>query len=279
MLASLIVAFRETMEAGLIIGVVLAATQGVPGRGLVVTLGVLAGLAGAAVLAGFAGTVADALAGTGQELLNATVLLLAVAMLGWHSVWMARHGRAMAAELRGVGAAVRAGDRDIGTLGVVVALAVLREGAEVVLFFAGIVAGGESGAAAMLGGGLAGVAMGAGLSVLTHAGLVRLPPRLLFGAIFWLIALLAAGMAAQAVGFLQSAGTVGVLAGTAWDSSALLSDASLAGRVLHTLVGYSDRPSWLQLVAQAGTLAVIVLAARLASPARGPLPRPAVAQH
>lgn len=72
-----------------------------------------------------------------------------------------------------------------------------------------------------------------------------------------LISFLAAGLAAQAVLFLQQAGVVTALAGTAWDTSAILSDASLFGRVLHTLVGYSDQPSVLQVVIYAATLAVI----------------------
>ncbi|MDR3531476.1 MAG: iron permease, partial [Rhodopila sp.] len=33
MLVSLLIVFREAMEAGLIVGIVLAATQGVAGRG------------------------------------------------------------------------------------------------------------------------------------------------------------------------------------------------------------------------------------------------------
>jgi high-affinity iron transporter len=63
-----------------------------------------------------------------------------------------------------------------------------------------------------------------------------------------LITFLAAGLAAQAVVFLQQAGIVTALADTAWDTSAILSDTSLFGRVLHTLVGYSDQPSILQVV-------------------------------
>jgi len=48
--------------------------------------------------------------------------------------------------------------------------------------------------------------------------------------------------------FVQQAGIVTALADTAWDTSAILSDTSLFGRVLHTLVGYSDQPSVLHVV-------------------------------
>jgi high-affinity iron transporter len=277
MLATLIIVFREVIEAGLIVGIVLAATQGVPGRSRQVALGIAAGLAGAGVVAIFAGAISDAFAGSGQELLNATVLSLAVVMLGWHSIWMARHGREMAAQMRGVGVAVRQGKRPISALSVVVGVAVLREGAEVVLFLYGIAASGDNGAGAMLAGGLAGTALGVGLSVLTHAGLVRLPARALFAVIFWLVALLAAGMASQAAFFLQSGGVIDVLTTPVWNSAALLSEKSLAGRILHTLVGYSDNPSELQLLAYAVTLVGIVGLSRLLAPRPAPA-RPAAAE-
>src|SRR3546814_11316639 len=80
----------------------------------------------------------------GQEFFNACGLFLAVVMLGWHNVWMSRHGRAMAKEMAEVGSAVSSGERPLYVLAAVVGLAVLREGSEVVLFLYGIAAGGSS---------------------------------------------------------------------------------------------------------------------------------------
>src|ERR1044072_2049935 len=111
MLATLLIVFREVIEAGLIVGIVLAATKGVPGRSLWVTYGVLGGLAGAALVSAFAGEIGALLEGAGQELFNATILLIAVAMLTWHNVWMASHGRAMAQELKSAGHKGRTGER------------------------------------------------------------------------------------------------------------------------------------------------------------------------
>ena len=61
--------------------------------------GVVAGVLGAGVVALFAEAIANAFEGSGQELLNASVLGAAVVMLMWHTAWMARHGREMAAEI------------------------------------------------------------------------------------------------------------------------------------------------------------------------------------
>src|SRR5262249_62356531 len=145
MFGALIIVFREVIEAGLIVGIVLAATRGIRGRGHWVAAGVLLGTLGAGIVALFAEAIANAFEGSGQELLNASVLGAAVVMLMWHTVWMARHGREMAAEMAAVGAAVTAGKRPMTALVVVVGLAVLREGSEVVLFLYGILAGGASG--------------------------------------------------------------------------------------------------------------------------------------
>jgi high-affinity iron transporter len=105
MLGALVIVLREVLEAGLIVGIVLAATRGVPERGMWVALGIAVGALGAGIIALFAERISNAFEGSGQELLNASVLGAAVVMLMWHNAWMARHGREMAVELAAVGAA------------------------------------------------------------------------------------------------------------------------------------------------------------------------------
>jgi len=140
MLAALIIVFREVFEAGLIIGIVLAVTRAVAGRGWWISAGVLGGVLGACIVALFTGKLSETFAGAGQELFNAAILGLAVVMLTWHNVWMARHGREMAGEMRAAGEAVAHGSKSLAALAIVVGVAVLREGVEVVLFLYGIAA-------------------------------------------------------------------------------------------------------------------------------------------
>jgi high-affinity iron transporter len=258
MLATLVIVFREVIEAGLIVGIVLAATQGVPRRSLWVSYGVAAGVFGACLVAGFAGEIASLFEGSGQEVFNATILMLAVCMLTWHNVWMAGHGRAMAQEMKAVGAEVAAGQRSLAALAIVVGVAVLREGSEVVLFLYGIASAGGTSHGAMLAGGALGVLAGAGVTALMFFGLLQIPAGKLFSVTAWLITLLAAGMAAQAVQFLQQAGYLQFLQTTVWDSSWLLAQDSIAGRLLHTLVGYNDAPNGAQLIVYIGTIAIIM---------------------
>lgn len=258
MLAAGLIVFREVFEAGLVIGIVLSATRGVAGSLRAVALGILAGLAGACLVAVFAGVIGDALQGSGQEVLNGTVLLVACGMLGWHMLWMATHGREMAAEMRALGRDVREGSRTLLALAVVVGVAVLREGAEVVLFLYGLVVGGE-GWLAMSGGIVAGLVGGSVVAGLLYLGLVAIPTKRLFAVTNALLAFLAAGMASQGVGFLIQADLVPPLVPEVWDSSAVLDEKSMVGRALHALVGYSDRPAGIQLLTYAVVLAVLLL--------------------
>jgi high-affinity iron transporter len=261
--ATLLIVFREVIEAGLIVGIVLAATTGVPHRGRFVALGVGAGVAGACIVAGFAGELAALFQGSGQELFNAAILLVAVAMLTWHNVWMASHGRQMARELKAAGHQVRSGERTLLALSVVVGVAVLREGSEVVLFLYGIIAQGGASAAAMTAGGALGLLAGAGISAMIFFGLLTIPAGKLFRVTSGLITLLAAGMAAQAVLYLQNGGYIDVLGASLWNSSWLLADDSIAGRLLHTLVGYVQEPDGAQLLAYAATVVLMLALMRL----------------
>jgi high-affinity iron transporter len=257
MLPTAIIVFREVLEAALIIGIVMAASRGVLGRGLWVSGGIAAGVLGACAVALFAATIAAAAQGMGQELFDAGVLFAAVGMLGWHNVWMSRHGREMASQATQLGHDVRSGARPLWALGTVVALAVLREGSEIVLFLYGIALGGNGGPLAMVIGGIIGLALGVAAGTVIYWGLVSIPMRLLFTVTSWLVLLLAAGLASQGAAFLMQADLLPAFGSNLWDTSFLLSDQSLAGRILHTLIGYTAQPAGIQLVFYVVTLLVI----------------------
>src|SRR2546430_2285075 len=109
MFATALIVFRETLEAALFVGIVAAATR--------------------------------QLAGRGQDVVNIGVLSLALMMLLWHCTWVAAHSREMAGEARRIGASVQQGGRRPWALTIAIALAVLREGAETVLFVGGTLTG------------------------------------------------------------------------------------------------------------------------------------------
>lgn len=263
--------FREVLEAALIVSIVCAATRGVRGRGFYVAGGIALGLLGAILVALGAGAIADLASGSGQELFNAGVLLAAVVMIGWHVVWMSRHARELAQHMGAVGQAVKAGSSSLTLLLAVIALAVLREGSEVVLFLYSMAMGGI-GAAGLAGGIALGVGGGVLLGFALYFGLLRIPLRHFFGATNAMLVLLAAGLASGAARFLLQANRLPALGEQLWDTSWLLSNGSLAGKTLGVLVGYDASPAGIQLVFYAITLLVLLggmrWAARPVAPAR-----------
>jgi len=259
MLATAVIVLREVLEAALVVSIVLAATRGVPQRGLWVVYGVIGGSLGALLVAAFAEKLAAAASGLGQEIFNASVLAVAVLMLGWHNVWMSKHGREMATSLSSVGAAVKGGTRPLYVLAVVVSMAVLREGSELVLFLYGIAAS-SPGQTRELGGGFAlGLFGGIALSVAMYLGLLRVPAKRLFTVTGWLILFLAAGMAAQAAAFLVQADILPPVGEAIWDTSRFVPDDSIVGKLLHTLVGYTAKPYGIQLGIYLVTIALMLV--------------------
>lgn len=263
MLAALLVVFREVLEAGIVIGVVLAASEGIRGRGLWISAGVLGGMLGSAVLAVFAERISNLFDGSGQELLNASILAVAVVMLVWTVVWMASHGREMVIQMQAVGKDVKEGRKPLTALAVVVGMAVLREGVEIVLFVYGIMSTGMESVPNVVSGGLLGLLAGAVVAFILYRGLVAVPLKYLFKVTAFVITLLAAGLSAQVVGILQDSGFIQSLADPVWNSSWLLSDEGALGRVLRTLVGYRAEPTGMQVIAYVTTVAVIVILSSL----------------
>ena len=258
MIGSSIIVFREVLEAALIITIIMAATRGVRSRGYWVSAGLVSGIAGAFVVAMFAESISNMMEGVGQEMFNAGVLFAAVLMLAWHNIWMSAHGKALAAQMKAVGQHVSNGDLPMFALASAITLAVLREGSEIVLFMSGMVMSGNS-TGELLAGGALGVAGGVLIGIAMYFGLLRIPLRHFFSVTSWMILLLASGLAASAAGFLEQAGILPVITPVVWDSSQLLSEQSIAGQLMHTLIGYQDRPSGIALLAWVTTFSTILV--------------------
>lgn len=268
MLATAVIMFREILEASLIIAIVLGASREIAGRGRWVAAGIGIGLLGASIVAVLANVASSEFSGNSQAILNAVILLSAVAMLTWHNVWMSSHGRELSAQVKGVGLDVRSGQRPLTALLVITMVAVMREGSEAVLFLWAIATSGEK-SLDMLIGGLGGVVVGMLVGMLLYFGLLRIPARHFFSITSWLILLLASGLAAQAAGFLNQIGLLPALGNGVWNTSDILSQTSMVGQLLHILVGYIARPSGIQVVFYIGTLLTMLVLMRAYGSNRG----------
>lgn len=261
MFATAIIVFRETLEAALFVGIMAAATRGLAGRNRWLTAGVLAGGAGALALATGATYISALADGVGQDLVNSGILTVALAMLTWHCVWISNQGAQAAADARALGVTFKEGQRAPWALMIVVALSVLREGAETVLFVTGYASG--SGATGTLLGALAGILSGSAIGALIYLGLSRIPVQRMFAVTNVLILLLAASIASQLARAMSQAGLTSTWGQPVWDTSSLLRVDSPAGTLAHALVGYEAQPTGLQLAFYALALVIIVMGSRL----------------
>ena len=112
MFAAAIIVFRESLEASLIISIMMAATRGIPLRGRWVWGGVLLGLVGSALVASSMEMIANLADGVGQELFNVAILITAIGMLAWHNIWMSVHGKELAKQISNTACAVTDGSRE-----------------------------------------------------------------------------------------------------------------------------------------------------------------------
>ena len=257
MLGVALLVFREVMEAALIVSIVCAATRNVPRRGLFVGGGIALGVIGALVVALGAEAIASLANGAGQDLFNAAVLLAAVVMIGWHVVWMSTHGRELVQQMNALGGAVKTGASSLTLLLLLVALAVLREGSEIVLFLYGMALGGID-SVGLVGGISLGVSSGALFGFALYFGLLRIPLKYFFSVTNAMLMLLASGLAANAAGFLVQSDWLPTWGNQLWDTSWLLSNGSLAGKTLGILIGYNATPAGIQIVFYAATLALLI---------------------
>jgi len=255
MFPSALIVFRELIEAALIVTILLAATRGVRHRGLWMALGIAGGCAGASVVAALTLEISASFEGAGQEIVTAIILFAAVVLIGWHVVWMNSHGRQMAADMREAGRSIAEGEKHMSMLALVVGLAVLREGSEVVLMLQGFLSSGDS--ATVWGGALLGFGGGLLTAGLMYLGFLTLPVGRVFTTTNAILVMIAAGMAARGADFLAQAGFLPSLGNNLWDTDFLVPQQSLIGQILAALTGYIASPSGIELAFYTTTIAVI----------------------
>jgi high-affinity iron transporter len=278
MFSATLIVFRESLEAALFVGIVAAATRGLIGRTRWLSAGVGVGVLGAVILALMAEQMSAWFDGIGQDLVNIAILSLALGMLLWHCIFGGTHHKKMTAQARQLSRTVHSQGKQPWPLLVAVAMAVLREGAETVLFVAGSMNPTTHVAPYSIWlSGLGGLGLGAAVGYIIYAGLARVPAKQLFLVTNLLMALLAGSIASQLARALSQAGLLDVWSSPVWDSSAWLSENSALGILLHALVGYDARPCGIQLAFYMGALALIYTSTRwLKSRSSRASPMPAI---
>lgn len=254
MLATTIIVFREFIEVALIIGIVMASTSLVKNRSYLVLLGLLAGVVGSCVMALFIVRLEEFMGDYGQEYLNIAVILCSMGIICWTILWMDKNGGNGYKGLKNSAATITNENKILLIL--LVALSVVREGSEIILFLYGVYLAGTSVESLFTGFGLGSV-VGSFFGYAIYKGLLILPLKQIFHVTSIVLILLAASMAVQLANLLNQVDVLNDLAITVWDSSPILSESGIIGSGLHVLIGYTEQPTLLQLIFYIATLITI----------------------
>ncbi len=249
MIAALLIAFREGLEAALIVGIVLGYLKKMGYRRRAAVWWGVASAVTVSVVAGVALRVLGvAFEGRGEQLFEGITMLLAASVLTWMIFSMQRQGRSIRTELEAdVRQAVTGGRQ--WALFALAFVAVVREGIETALFLTAA-AFSATPAQTLIGGGL-GLAVAVVVGWLLFVVSVRLDVRAFFRVTSVLLILFAAGLVAHGVHELQEAGVLPVVVEHVWDINLILDENSMVGSILKTLFGYNGNPSLLETMSYA----------------------------
>jgi high-affinity iron transporter len=251
-LANALIGLREGLEAGLVVGILIAYLRKLGRDDLLprLWLGIGAAIAlslgvGAVLTWGPYGMSFQA-----QELLGGGLSILAVGLVTWMIFWMLRHARGLRGELEhGLDSAIAGSAHGAGwglvLLGVV---AVGREGVETALF---VWAAATSTGDPLLGtlGAVLGILASVVIAYLIYRGFVRIDLAAFFRWTGLFLVLVAAGVLAYGIGDLQEAGLIPGWGQSAFSLAHLIPTTSWYGVLLAGVFNFTPEPTWAQFIA------------------------------
>ena len=255
MLPNVLIGLREGLEAGLVVGILVAYLMKIDRRDVLPRLWL--GIAGAIVVSLAVGAILTfgpyGMSFQAQEILGGVLSIVAVGMVTWMIFWMAKHARGLTRELQtGVDRAIAGSAVGLVVLGVV---SVGREGIETALFvWASVNASGDAVLATV--GALLSILAAVVISYLIYRGFVRINLSRFF---FWtgiFLVVVAAGVLAYGVHDLQEAGLIPGVGAAAFSLAAIVPSTSWYGALLAGLFNFTPEPTWAQIVAWVAYVAV-----------------------
>lgn len=252
-----IVIFREFLEISILLGIILAATRNIKNRSIYIILGIMIGVIGSAVIAFFISSISISFHEIGDEVFNASIILLTSFIIGFTTIWMNKTSRVIKHKINNIVVDIESDKLNKVMLTLLVSTTIFREGVEIVLFICSIahstIGDGENYLLGLGIGAFGGLTFGLGI----YLGLLKFAGKYIFKICFVLLSFIAAGLSAEAAGILTSVGVIDILYTPLWDTSCFISDNALLGKMLKIFIGYEASPNGMQLIFYFTTLLLL----------------------
>lgn len=265
MLKVAIIIFRECLEIALLLGVIMAVTKPIANSRFYVILGVLVGVVLASVFAFFTQTVSVLIGGFGDELVDAAIILTTSVIIIWTVVWMQGYTQKIKKDFGELSDKINSGTASKFMLVIVIASTILREGVEILLYIYSISSAEDITINEYIWGLGLGGAGGFLVGIILYNGLIKYAGRYIFKISTILLILIAAGLSSEAANILTSAGFIDILTDQLWDTSWIIDDSTILGKVLKITTGYDAKPNGMQLIFYIGTIIFTLVMIKLRS--------------
>jgi len=243
--ASFIITFREGLEAALVIGIIYTYLVKINKSYLVRYLfaGTFGGLIASFGLAFIFEMVNSEFKGTTEAIFEGFFGIVAASVLTYMVFWMAKNSKMIKGEIQEKIELSISRNKMIGLM-VLSFVVVFREGVETVLFLGNLAVNAPIDT---LIGALIGLIAVVLISFLMFRGIYSFNISKFFKYTSIIMMIFAAGLVGKATFMLQAGG---LLPGTiaAWDTSRIISDGSILGSLLGALIGYTAKPTILQVI-------------------------------
>ncbi len=243
MLPTFVIGLREGVEASLVVGIVAAFLRQGGHRAALRAMWAGVGLALVLCVAVAVGLQAldEALPWQQQEALETVVATAAVGMVTFMIVWMRRHARTLAADLR-TSAAAAVAQSSAWALVAMAFFAVMREGMETAVFMlAAFQASGDSRAAGL--GAALGILVAAAIGFGIYRGGIRINLGRFFRVTAAILVLVAAGLVASAIHTAHEATWFNSLQATPVDLTWLVRPGTVTSSLVTGVLGVQPQPT------------------------------------
>jgi len=257
-IVSLLITFREGVEASLIVGILLGYLKktGQTKYAKYAWAGVIAAVLVSVIVAAAILAVGAELEGQAEELFEGTMLFIAVGLVTGMIFWMRYQSRTLKSALEHeMSAAIQTGSPR--ALFATTFFAVVREGIETALFISAVAFTTKS--VDTLVGSVLGLAIASLVGYLIYISSVRLNLRTFFSVTSVLLLIIAAGLFGRAIHEFIEAGILPALREGVYNIDAIVPIESTIGAILKALVGYNSAPDLLESIGYISYLALAII--------------------